>query len=262
MEGISGLTNWKEPQERITKFMHAELNAAITGIFDFDKNAKIIVADSHSTGKNIDIMALPENVELISGYPREFYMVTGFEQGFDAAMFIGYHAPAGTEKAQMDHSYSSSSIFEAKINGKIVGESEINAFVLAEAGIPVVLISGDDKLKEFSQDFFQGTEFVVVKNSIAWFSAQLIHPKLVHQNLQKTATKSLKNLTNVKLPKIVKPMKMEITFLNTVMTEFASVIPGSKRTSGRTVEFQSDSAREIYKFLLAAVSLAGNHRNL
>ena len=53
-------------------------------------------------------------------------MVEGVEAGFDAAMFVGYHARAGVRHAIIDHTYTSR-VHEARLNGRPVGELAINA---------------------------------------------------------------------------------------------------------------------------------------
>lgn len=261
MEGISGLTYWKESEEKIGKFMTDEVLSVIDGIRDFDRNCEILVCDSHSYGRNLDIKRIYEDVKIVSGYPREFYMISQIDESFDAGMFIGYHAPVGSKDGEMDHTYSSSTIFEVKINGQVVGEAEINGAFLGEYGVPVVLISGDDKLKNFSQRFFPQTNFVVTKESLGRFSAKLYHPDYVHKILREEAKKALENIKNVKPLKFEKPIEIEITFINTLMAEFASLIPNSVRVSGRTIKFKSDSYKDIYNFLMASLSLAYNAKN-
>ena len=56
----------------------------------------ILVKDAHASGTNLDIRQLPRCVELIrSGCGHPYTMAYGVDQGFDAAMFIGYHSAAG-----------------------------------------------------------------------------------------------------------------------------------------------------------------------
>lgn len=261
MEGISGLTYWKEKDEKIEKFMTDEVMAVIDGIKEFNKNSEIVLCDSHSYGRNLDIKRIYDDIKIISGYPREFYMISGIDGSFDAGIFIGYHSPVGSLNSEMDHTYSSSTIFEVKINGEVVGEAEINGGFLGEYDVPVVLISGDDKLKDFSQKFFPHTKFVITKESLGRFSAKLYHPDFVHKILKEETKEALKNYKDIKPLKFNKPIKIEITFINTLMAEFASLIPNSKRIDGRRVSFESNSYKDIYNFLMASLSLAYNAKN-
>lgn len=262
MEGISGLTYWKEKEERISSFMTEELLSVIEGILEVDEDAEILVSDSHSYGRNIDIKRLPRNVKLISGFPREFYMVQGIDESFDTGMFIGYHAPAGVKDAEMDHTYSSSSLYEVRINNMVVGEAEINGALLGEYSVPVVLISGDDKLKEFSKTHFKETQFVVTKRSLGRFAVELFPIEEVHRELKEKAKLAIMSRDHVKPFLFEKPIRIEIKFLDTLKAELANLIPSSRRVDGRTVLFESNSIRDVYKFLMASALIASYSKNL
>lgn len=188
-------------------------------------------------------------------------MISGIDESFNAGIFIGYHAPVGTLLGGEDHTYSSSTIFEVKINGRIVGEAEINGGFLGEFNVPVILLSGDDKFAQFSKEFFKDSEFVVTKKSLGRFSAELFNPDYVHKILKDKVKEVLKNYKGIKPLIFEKPINIEITFVNTVMAEFASLIPSSKRVDGRRVSFKSNSYKEIYNFLMASVNLAYNGKN-
>ncbi|MFA6894114.1 MAG: M55 family metallopeptidase, partial [Synergistaceae bacterium] len=58
----------------------------------------VTVNDSHDRMINLDVSMFPRGVSLITGSPKILGMVEGVS-GHDAAIFIGYHAMAGTEKA-------------------------------------------------------------------------------------------------------------------------------------------------------------------
>lgn len=251
MEGISGLVNWSDPPEKISQYMTQEVLAVIRGIQTKDSNPYILICDAHDAGENINLLSLPDTVKLIQGRTRTFYMVEGYEEGFDAALFIGYHAPVGMQKGLMDHSYSSSSFFDVIINGSKVGESEINAILLSEAGIPLILISGDDQLESFSRIHFPQTEFVVTKRSIGKFCAELIHPNLVHAKLQEQTAQAIENLPRISLFKPEAPYIVEITLVNTLLADYAAVMPGITRYDGRTITFTARNGKEMYRYLMS-----------
>ena len=151
MEGIGGLTSWQElrkespSSERMKKLATEEVNAAIRGIRNAGRKiGEIVVCDSHANGENLLIDEMEAGVYLVKGTPRNYYMVEGISKKFDILFFIGYHAMMGTKKAGMDHSYSSRIIYNIKINGKLVGETEINAALAGYYKVPLGFVSGDD----------------------------------------------------------------------------------------------------------------------
>lgn len=255
MEGISGLVNWDDPAPKISQYMTEEVFAVIRGIKKKDPAAVITVCDAHNAGENLDILAFPPDVTLIQGPTRSFYMIEGYEAGFDAAMLIGYHAPVGTQKGLMDHSYSSSSFFEVKINGTKVGESEINAILLSEAKIPVILISGDDQLQAFSSTNFPQTEFVVTKRSIGKFCAELIHPAKIHALLETQTEKAIDQLGRISFYTLPSPYQVEITVVNTMLADYAALMPGVTRVDGRTLTYTALDGRDMYRYMMSILMI-------
>ena len=58
-------------------------------------------------------------------------------------MCVGAHAMAGTEKAFLDHTQSSTDWFEYCIAGNPQGEMAQQAYFLGAFGVPLVMMSGD-----------------------------------------------------------------------------------------------------------------------
>ncbi len=255
MEGISGLVDWHDPKEKINQFMTREVLAVINGIKKKDSSAYILVCDAHDNGQNLNILDLPEDIHLIQGPTRTFYMVQGYEDKFDAAIFVGYHAPVGTWKGLMDHSYSSSAFFEVQINGDPVGEAEINAVLLSEAGIPVILMSGDNEFKKFSSVRFPQTSFVVTKNSIGKFCAELIHPDLIHRQLEEEIQKAIDQIGGMSLYAPTPPLHVEVTLVNTLMADIAATLPGVNRLDGRKLSFTASNGKEMYRYIMSLLYL-------
>src|SRR2546427_10756869 len=112
---------------------------------------------------------LHQAAELVSGDPKPRSMMQEIDQqaGFDAAMFIGYHARAGTRNAILDHTYADR-IHEVRLNGKPVGELGLNAGVAGVHGVPVALVSGDSALAAEAKDLLgDGVATVIVKEAVS-----------------------------------------------------------------------------------------------
>jgi D-amino peptidase len=86
---------------------------------------EVIIADSHGPMVNILPEDTPDYIELVRGFPRPLSMVA-FAKGSDAAIFLGYHAKAGTDRATFDHTYSGASIDSLEINGVEVSWNDYN----------------------------------------------------------------------------------------------------------------------------------------
>ena len=177
MEGVAGLASWSETDQEQRELMTGEMCAAIEGIRSVDSGATILIADSHSRGQNLILERLPQDIQVVRGYPRPMYMVEGADASFDAALFVGYHTPIGTKNGSMDHTYSASAIYEVLVNGHVVGETELNMVVLSRMGIPLIFCSGDDQYCAFSRSFFPGATFVTTKWGTGRYSQRTLMPE-------------------------------------------------------------------------------------
>lgn len=262
MEGIWGLTSWKEPKEKISQMMTNEVKLVIESMKKHDRHLSVVVCDSHGHGDNIIPDLLPADVTLIRGFPRGYYMMEGLDSKFDGCLLLGYHAPAGVLPGQMDHSYSSSTFYRVVINGKEVGEAEINGFLAGYYQVPVLLISGDDVLYNFSKGNFPQTQFVVTKRSISRYSAELIPYLELIKRYDDAIEKAFASIDRIEPLEITPPFTIELELLDTSAAYLISEIPGSVLISGRKVSFSTSSFLDIYKFLIVASYIGWVNRNL
>lgn len=147
LEGISGITGdayvngpFAEDGRRL---LAADVNACVGACFEAGADA-VVVRDGHATGVNIHPFELDPRAELVQGATGMKRFV-GIE-GADAMILLGYHAMAGTPGAILEHTFSSRTIQNLWYNGKKIGEAGIDAMISGEYGVPVIMISGDDKL--------------------------------------------------------------------------------------------------------------------
>jgi D-amino peptidase len=181
-------------------------------------------------------------------------MVEGIDGGFDAAMFIGYHARAGTRNATIDHTYTSR-VYEARLNGEPVGELALNAAMAGVHGVPVALVSGDQALATEARMLLgDGVETVVVKEAVGRFAARSLAPTVACDRIRAGAASALRR--KHKLLKIAPPIRLEVDFALTQMADMAELVPGSVRTGGRTVDYIGDDYGEVFRAWRAMYNLA------
>src|SRR5438270_13098315 len=150
---------------RCRRLMTAEANAAIEGALAAGAS-KIVVNDSHWFMRNLLAEELHQAAELLSGDPKPRSMVEGIEAGFEAALFIGYHARAGTRHAVLDHTYADR-VHEVRLNGRPVGELGINAALAGVSRVPVALVSGDSSVAAEAKALLgDAVATVVVKEAV------------------------------------------------------------------------------------------------
>lgn len=77
---------------------------------------------------------------------------------------LGYHAMAGTRLANLEHTMTSAAWHSFRVNGEAWGEVAIDAKIASEAGVPVIMVSGDDRLCREADAFLPGVERACVKH--------------------------------------------------------------------------------------------------
>lgn len=264
MEGVAGVvhedqTDPIDPRHageynRFRRLMTAEANAAIEGALAAGAE-RVLVNDSHWLMMNLLAEELHPAAELLSGGPKARSMVEGIDLGFEAALFVGYHAMAGTGHATIDHTYTSR-VHEARLNGRPVGELAINAALAGTFDVPVALVSGDQALAAEARELLgPAVETVIVKHAVGRFAARSASPAVACRLIREGATAALARPHEPL--RLAAPVRLEVDFALTQMADMAELVPGSVRTAGRTVEFVHQDYREVFRAWRALYNLAG-----
>jgi D-amino peptidase len=264
MEGVAGVvhedqTNPVDPRHageynRYRRLMTNEANAAIAGARQAG-GTSILVNDSHWLMRNLVAEELDPAAELMSGGPKRLSMVEGIDGGFDAAFFVGYHAMAGTRHAVIDHTYTSR-VYQARVNGKPVGELALNAAMAGVHGVPIALVSGDQALAAEARALLgDAVETVIVKEAVGRFAAKSVAPAVACERIRSAATAALRR-THQPFT-FDPPILLEVDFIESQMADMAELVPGSSRRGGRTVGYEGEKYPEVFRAWRAMYNLAG-----
>ena len=221
---------------------------------------EVIVADSHGPMVNVLPEEMPEYVELVRGFPRPLSMVA-FAKGSDAALFLGYHAKAGTGYATFDHTYSGASIDRLEINGVEVSEFLLNAYLLGSWGIPVILVGGDRRLIE--TDVKNHTPWIVgvpFKDALSRYAAKSPSMVRIKGMLEAGVREAVERLKTGRAKPLVteEPVHVTLRFLNSAFADAAELLPVVKRVDGKTVEFETETVEDAYRISeLLIIAAAG-----
>jgi D-amino peptidase len=263
MEGVAGVVHEDQTDpinprhageyNRFRHLMTSEANAAVEGAFAAGAT-RVLVNDSHWRMRNLLAEELHPGAELLSGGPKRGSMVEGVDLGFDAAMFVGYHAMAGTTHAIIDHTYAGT-VHAVRLNGRPAGELAINATLAGHHGVPVVLVIGDQALAAEARELRgDGVEAVVVKHAVGRFAARSVSPSESCRRIREAAAATLHRKHDPLVPK--PPIRIEVDFALTQMADMAELVPGSVRTGGRTLEYEHHDYREVFRAWRALYNLA------
>ncbi|ASJ09555.1 peptide transporter [Thermococcus siculi] len=221
---------------------------------------EVVVADSHGPMVNVIPEEMPEYVELVRGFPRPLSMVA-FARGSDAALFLGYHAKAGSAGATFDHTYSGASVDRLEINGVEVSEFLLNAYLLGSWGIPVILVGGDRRLIE--TDVKKHAPWVVgvpFKESVSRYAAKSPGMGRIRSMLEAGVREAVERLERGDAKPLVtdEPVHVRIRFLSSSFADTAELLPFVERIDGKTVEFNAETVEDAYRiFELLILAAAG-----
>ncbi|MDK2983465.1 MAG: D-amino peptidase [Thermococcaceae archaeon] len=225
---------------------------------------EVVIADSHGPMVNLLPEELPEYVYLVRGYPRPMAMVAGAE-GCDVALFLGYHAKAGTPYAIFDHTYSGANVGRLELNGIEVSEFLLNGFAVGHFNIPVILVGGDKKLLEDDvEKFTPWAERVAFKEAFSRYSAISPSMKKIKKELENAVFRAVEKYKNGETKPLTLdyPVRVKLTFNNSGMADAGELLPGARRIDGKTVEFEARDIIEAYKAFQLLVFAAGGVTSL
>ena len=264
MEGISGITHWEQVNTQHAEYaygrqlMVADVNAAVEGAFDGGAS-EVQVSDGHANGTNIQLADLNPSAKLHSGNAAPLAMIQGIQNGFDAVVFIGYHAMAGTAEAVMDHTWSSANIDNVWINNQRVGETALNAYICGHYHTPVIAVSGDQTLAAEANEFIPGVETAIVKHATSRVSAVCLPLEEAQQRIFDTVKRAVQKFMEGESPVVLTPpsiIQLKVEFFDSYKAAKANYLPGSTLVDARTVAFTAKDMPEAFFAFRSMASLA------
>ncbi|OGS21746.1 MAG: hypothetical protein A3J83_02215 [Elusimicrobia bacterium RIFOXYA2_FULL_40_6] len=252
MEGITGVCIPEQvlkgnPEYSIAQKLFAnDVNAAVEGLIEagFDK---IVVNDGHCG-------AWQMNFILEEMHPEAEYIfestntLSGLDSSFDAALLIGYHAMAGTNKAVLDHTQSSKNWVNYYLNGKKMGEIGQMAILAGHYKIPVIFVSGDlAATKEARALLGKDLETVSVKEGYNRTCAKCLHPKKTYELIKEGVKKAVTKIDKMKPYTVKSPIETKLEVVNAGIADLMQE-QGAERIGPRTVRRIVKSPLDILKF--------------
>ncbi len=261
-EGVAGIVDWDQilatgrDYDLGRRLLLNETNAVIDGALEAGAT-EIVVNDSHSFMRNLPPDELHGRATYISGKHKPLYMMEGLDRSFDAIFFVGYHGSIGASHAILSHSYNPRAIWETRINGRIVGETALNALVAAHYGVPIALVTGDQVTAAEAREVLPDVECVIVKESITRTAAASLHPQVACERLREGARRALHGLHQQKPPQFAAPVRVEVTFLTADMAESSAWLRGVELVpeQSRTVFFEGTDTLALFRTFVTMIQL-------
>lgn len=244
MEGLAGVVNGPDvnptgPDYALFRsIMAEETNAAVEGAF-LAGATEVLVRDGHGNKNNLRPADVDPRARLLRGVstgPKN--MMEGIDSTFDAVVFVGYHAKAGTPNAILEHT-STGNVVDISINGISLPEGGYNALVAGYYGVPVVFVAGDRAVVAQMRDLLGPIGGVAVKEEINDASLGL-SPKQARNAIREGVELAVRNRAKAKVYTLQAPFTMNLK----VKAE-RPLYPGAQRVREGEFTFTGNNLFEV-----------------
>ncbi|MFD2630058.1 M55 family metallopeptidase [Oceanobacillus kapialis] len=260
IEGIAGVATIQQlvtngEYQRFRKLMTEEVNAAIRGAFKGGAK-EVVVADGHGNMSNIIIEDLDPRARLVSGNNRVMAQLEGLDSSFNGIIFVGHHGRESDSNAVISHTLAGVCVKEFKVNGKVVGETELNAMVAGKFHVPTIFISGDDIYVKEVKETLPKVQSVVTKYAKNRLAAELIHPDVVQQQIEKHVQIAVEDIEYYQPFVLEGPITFEIEFKGPQQAHMTSTLPTVQMITPTRIRFTCDDIVLAYKHMWGCVIIA------
>lgn len=266
MEGIGGIVedlqispdNFDSGyRQEARELLTGEVNAAIEGALEGGATA-VIVNENHS-GRELILEKLHPAAQAIQGHTKPFETVDGLDDTFAALFLVGIHARAYTPQAVLAHTWWPGVTDEWRVNGVAIGEIGFNALLAGHHGVPLALVTSDDRGVAEAKALCGDVEGVIVKWSRSRYAARVIHPSLAREAIRQGASRAIRELDRFKPLNLGTPVKYEIDFNDAVQADRVCIVPPFVREGPRTVSIMAETIEEAVRWSFVAEAIAGHH---
>ncbi|MEU9252222.1 M55 family metallopeptidase [Streptomyces sp. NPDC048270] len=264
MEGATGVT-WPEDVlpgasqwERCRGLFTSDVNAAVLGFYDGGAD-QVLINEAHWTMRNLLLEKLDARAEMLTGRHKSLSMVEGVQHGdVDGVAFVGYHTGAGAEGV-LAHTYLANSITGVWLNGTRASEGLLNAHVVAEYGVPVILVTGDDLTCADAAGYAPDAVTVAVKDHVSRYAAVCRTPARTAADIRAAAKEATALAVRREPVPGGGPHTVEVEFDAEHLALAATVVPGVERSGERRIAYSSETMYEgirTFKAVTTVVSAA------
>jgi D-amino peptidase len=258
MEGATGVT-WTddvvpgtEQWQRFRRLFTGDVNAAIAGLHEGGA-ADVLVNEAHSSQRNLLLEELDVRVRMLTGRHKPLSMMQGIESGVDGVVFLGYHAGAGADGV-LSHTYLENQITGVWLDGVPASEGRLNAALAAEYGVPVLMVSGDDKTCDDALDYAPKAKVVAVKECVSRYAAICTPPQRTAIALTQAAKQGMERAGRGRSEPV--PHRIEVEFDASHLAQASAVVPTVEQTGVRRVGLTAPDMTEAMKAFKVVTAIA------
>jgi D-amino peptidase len=233
---VPGKPDYGQGRELMTRDVVAAASAALA----VEGVRGVTVCDGHGTMRNLLIDRFPVGCEVISGpaSSKTLCQSEGLDGDFAAVLYVGYHSRAGTPDGLLAHTWIGSLVHEIRVNGRVFGETALNAAIAGAFGVPAVFLSGDEAAcREAKADLGPQLVTVAVKRAVGPKAAILKPPAQTETDIRLGVLTALQDLKAHRPFRVEGKAEFAIVFHQVAQADRAAKRPGVERVNDREVRF-------------------------
>lgn len=172
---------------------------------------------------------------------------------YDAVVAVGMHAKTGS-RGFASHTVTIG--MALGMNGHEVTETELVAYSWGRVGVPVIFVSGDDKLQG-DLATMPWLQYVVTKRATSANTVALRDVAEVHAEMRTKAAEAVKGLANAKAMRVHEPVRAFLRVVRPASLEMLRDVPGVTLSErGDQVTFEARDFLGAYDGLSALIGVA------
>lgn len=255
MEGVAGVAQWHQarpgdtPEYRAAaRWQTGEINAALAGAFAGGAT-EVIVNDAHYGGGNLVFDELDPRGRYIYGRPKPEWLPL-LDRTCGGVFIVGQHAMAGTPVAALSHTQSSEAWRKFVLNGVEMGELGQVAALAGAVGVPVALVTGDDKACREAKRLLRQVETVEVKRSLARECIATTTPARARELIRAGAERAVRGIRRFNPLRFRPPYAATLEVTDPKYAARYPEVPGRKRTGPCTVRFSARTMKGLFALIV------------
>lgn len=229
LEGASGVVTFNKHSydtgiyyEQSKILNTKEINAAVEGLLE-EGVSEIVVLDDHGPG-GINIDYLHPAAKIIMGENKPVTL----DSSFNALLFMGQHSMSNTPKGNLAHSFSSRTINNIWLNGKLFGEIADMVLLASYFNVPTIFLAGDDVACNEIKDLIPNVETVAVKKGLGLNAAWCLSPEKAREEIKAGVKRAIRKIAQFKLYKVEPPYEVVIEYKDSKTAQYKSKREGWK----------------------------------
>jgi D-amino peptidase len=165
--------------------------------------------------------------------------MAGIDSTFGLALFLGYHAKAGTLHGVMAHTFAGH-VFSLSFNDQEVGEIGADAALCGYHGVPVGLVAGDRAACEEAKALLGEVRTVAAKEGVSRSAARCMPLLRAREMIEKTAAEAVQHSADFKPFVFDGPVTARVVFTDPSYADVVEHLDFVTRVDGRTIRLEAD----------------------